>query len=127
MHACCLKHYFSVKSFFKEIRERFSQSTLEDNDTKKSPAKSRITKRRSSLESGGDSGTGVNVGGNSCKSSGSGDDSRDHDGTSLRRHKSLDGGHDNNLQKNEGDDKEKDKKDPRLERRIRNRVSLLFI
>ncbi|XP_053980893.1 regulator of nonsense transcripts 3A [Hylaeus volcanicus] len=62
---------------------------------------SKVTKRRSSLESGGDGGTG--------------------DGSCLRRHKSLDGGDQNNLQKVENEDKEKDKKDPRLERRIRNK------
>ncbi|XP_015438488.1 PREDICTED: regulator of nonsense transcripts 3A [Dufourea novaeangliae] len=62
---------------------------------------SKVTKRRSSLESGGDGGIG--------------------DGSCLRRHKSLDGGDQNNLQKAENEDKEKDKKDPRLERRIRNK------
>lgn len=62
---------------------------------------SKLTKRRSSLESGGDGGTG--------------------DGSCLRRHKSLDGGDQNNLQKAENEEKEKDKKDPRLERRIRNK------
>ncbi|OXU30196.1 hypothetical protein TSAR_008933, partial [Trichomalopsis sarcophagae] len=111
----------SIDNKLQEICERLSQSTLETNDTKKSPVKSRIAKRRSSLESGGDNGTGVNVGGSGGKGSGSGDDSRDHDGACLRRHKSLDGGNDNNLQKNGGDEKEKDKKDPRLERRIRNK------
>jgi len=57
-------------------------------------------KRRNSLESGGEGGAG--------------------DGSCLRRHKSLDGDGESNLQKNE--EKEKDKKDPRLERRIRNKV-----
>lgn len=116
----------TVVFYFAEICDRLYQPTLEDSDTKKSPAKSRIAKRRSSLESGGDSGTGVKVGGSGGKGSGSGDDSRDHDGACLRRHKSLDGGNDNNLQKNGSDDKEKDKKDPRLERRIRNKVILLL-
>lgn len=60
-------------------------------------------KRRSSLESGGEGGTG--------------------DGSCLRRHKSLDGGGQSNLQKSESEEKEKDKKDPRMERRIRNKVS----
>ncbi|XP_031830941.1 UPF3 regulator of nonsense mediated mRNA decay [Nomia melanderi] len=69
-----------------------------DSDEKKD---SKVTKRRSSLESGGDGGTG--------------------DGNCLRRHKSLDGGDQNNLQKTEIEEKEKDKKDPRLERRIRNK------
>lgn len=62
---------------------------------------SKLVKRRSSLESGGEGGTG--------------------DGNCLRRHKSLDGGDQCNLQKTENEDKEKDKKDPRLERRIRNK------
>lgn len=50
------------------------------------------------------------------------------DGNCLRRHKSLDGGGggegggQSDLQKSESDEKEKDKKDPRLERRIRNKV-----
>ncbi|XP_066603707.1 regulator of nonsense transcripts 3A-like isoform X2 [Prorops nasuta] len=61
----------------------------------------KVVKRRSSLESCGEGGTG--------------------DGNCLRRHKSLDGGEQNNLQKSENEDKEKDKKDPRLERRIRNK------
>ncbi|KAI4480330.1 hypothetical protein M0804_010328 [Polistes exclamans] len=62
---------------------------------------SKVVKRRSSLESGSDGGTGDN----NC----------------LRRHKSLDGDGQSNLQKSESEDKEKDKKDPRLERRIRNK------
>lgn len=74
-----------------------------DSDEKKD---SKVTKRRSSLESGGDGGTG--------------------DGNCLRRHKSLDGGDQNNLQKTEIEEKEKDKKDPRLERRIRNKVYISF-
>ncbi|XP_076282245.1 UPF3 regulator of nonsense mediated mRNA decay [Lasioglossum baleicum] len=74
-----------------------------ENDDEDSNEKqdSKVTKRRSSLESGGDGGTG--------------------DGSCLRRHKSLDGGDQNNLQKAENEEKEKDKKDPRLERRIRNK------
>lgn len=63
-----------------------------------------LVKRRSSLESGGEGGGG--------------------DGACLRRHKSLDGEDQGNLQKNVRDEKEKNKKDPRLERRIRNKVSL---
>lgn len=62
---------------------------------------SKIMKRRNSLESGSEGGTG--------------------DSNCLRRHKSLDGGGQSNLQKNENEEKEKDKKDPRLERRIRNK------
>lgn len=69
-----------------------------ESDEKK---ESKVVKRRSSLESGGEGGTG--------------------DGNCLRRHKSLDGGGQSNLQKSENEDKEKDKKDPRLERRIRNK------
>lgn len=64
-------------------------------------------KRRNSLESGSEGGTG--------------------DSNCLRRHKSLDGGGQSNLQKNENEEKEKDKKDPRLERRIRNKVSCLLL
>ncbi|XP_035722865.1 regulator of nonsense transcripts 3A-like [Vespa mandarinia] len=69
-----------------------------ESDEKK---ESKLVKRRSSLESGGEGGTGDN----NC----------------LRRHKSLDGDGQSNLQKSENEDKEKDKKDPRLERRIRNK------
>ncbi|KAF7400734.1 hypothetical protein HZH66_005918 [Vespula vulgaris] len=69
-----------------------------ESDEKK---ESKVVKRRSSLESGGEGGTGDN----NC----------------LRRHKSLDGDGQSNLQKSENEDKEKDKKDPRLERRIRNK------
>lgn len=60
----------------------------------------KIVKRRNSLESGGDSAT--------------------SDNCHLRRHKSLDGGDQDSLQKSDSD-KDKDKKDPRLERRIRNK------
>lgn len=67
---------------------------------------SKLMKRRSSLESGGEGGTG--------------------DSNCLRRHKSLDGGGQSNLQKSESEEKEKDKKDPRLERRIRNKVSSII-
>ena len=70
--------------------------------TMKSEKQSKVVKRRSSLESGGEGGGG--------------------DGACLRRHKSLDGGDRSNLQKHERAGKEKDKKDPRLERRIRNKV-----
>lgn len=73
-----------------------------ENDDSQEKKDSKVTKRRSSLESGGEGGTG--------------------DGNYLRRHKSLDGGDQNNLQKTENEEKEKDKKDPRLERRIRNKV-----
>ncbi|XP_018399054.1 PREDICTED: regulator of nonsense transcripts 3A-like isoform X2 [Cyphomyrmex costatus] len=62
---------------------------------------SKVVKRRNSLESGGEGGAG--------------------DGNCLRRHKSLDGGDQSNLQKNDNEEKEKDKKDPRMERRIRNK------
>ncbi|KAL6265178.1 hypothetical protein P5V15_005263 [Pogonomyrmex californicus] len=62
---------------------------------------SKIVKRRNSLESCGEGGAG--------------------DGNCLRRHKSLDGGGQSNFQKNNNEEKEKNKKDPRLERRIRNK------
>jgi len=62
---------------------------------------SKVVKRRNSLESSGEGGAG--------------------DSNCLRRHKSLDGGGQSNLQKNDNEEKEKDKKDPRLERRIRNK------
>ena len=71
-------------------------------ETTESKKEAKIVKRRSSLGSGGEGGGG--------------------DGSCLRRHKSLDGGDQSNLKKEERDDKEKDKKDPRLERRIRNKV-----
>ncbi|KAK0078642.1 hypothetical protein PV325_002248 [Microctonus aethiopoides] len=81
------------------VKESIDFSGGGDNNAMKKSSK--IVKRRSSLESGGEGGGG--------------------DTTRLRRHKSLDGGDQDNLQKNETDDKEKDKKDPRLERRIRNK------
>nr|XP_033340950.1 regulator of nonsense transcripts 3A [Megalopta genalis] len=98
-----------TKSVVNEINKDIEKSksteyiNKEENDDGDSNEKqdSKITKRRSSLESGGDGGTG--------------------DGNCLRRHKSLDGGDQNNLQKAENEEKEKDKKDPRLERRIRNK------
>ncbi|KAK9294876.1 hypothetical protein QLX08_010629 [Tetragonisca angustula] len=80
--------------------EDINKNTNEDDESEEKKD-SKVTKRRSSLESGGEGGTG--------------------DGNCLRRHKSLDGGDQNNLQKTENEDKEKDKKDPRLERRIRNK------
>ncbi|KAL6449333.1 hypothetical protein ACFW04_000740 [Cataglyphis niger] len=81
--------------------ERNSLSNPDANDEDESEEKeSKVMKRRNSLESGGEGGAG--------------------DGSCLRRHKSLDGDGESNLQKNE--EKEKDKKDPRLERRIRNKV-----
>ncbi|CAK9811219.1 Regulator of nonsense transcripts 3A [Anthophora quadrimaculata] len=80
--------------------ENINKEGNEENESEEKKD-SKITKRRSSLESGGEGGTG--------------------DGNCLRRHKSLDGGEQNNLQKTESEDKEKDKKDPRLERRIRNK------
>lgn len=77
------------------------------NDAEVSEEKeSKVLKRRSSLESGGEGGTG--------------------DASCLRRHKSLDGGGQSNL-KNENEEKEKDKKDPRLERRIRNKVNCVLV
>ncbi|KAL6449332.1 hypothetical protein ACFW04_000740 [Cataglyphis niger] len=80
--------------------ERNSLSNPDANDEDESEEKeSKVMKRRNSLESGGEGGAG--------------------DGSCLRRHKSLDGDGESNLQKNE--EKEKDKKDPRLERRIRNK------
>ncbi|XP_008544707.1 regulator of nonsense transcripts 3A [Microplitis demolitor] len=78
--------------------------SIKTEETNKSEIKVRnvkVPKRRSSLESGGDGGGG--------------------DGAFLRRHKSLDGGEEDNLRKNEHEYKDKDKKDPRLERRIRNK------
>ncbi|XP_012231607.1 regulator of nonsense transcripts 3B isoform X1 [Linepithema humile] len=71
------------------------------NEDDECEEKSKVVKRRSSLESSGEGGAG--------------------DGSCLRRHKSLDGGGPSNLQKNEIEEKEKDKKDPRMERRIRNK------
>lgn len=62
-------------------------------------------KRRSSLESAGDV--------------------IDNDSVNLRRHKSLDGDdEDNNLQKNQDYCKNKNKKESKTERRIRNKVNL---
>ncbi|XP_046468712.1 regulator of nonsense transcripts 3A [Neodiprion pinetum] len=61
----------------------------------------KVMKRRSSLESGGEGSGG--------------------DGATLRRHKSLDGGDQCSLKKDGKNDKEKSKKDPRQERRIRNK------
>lgn len=62
----------------------------------------KIVKRRNSLESVSDGGAG--------------------DGAFLRRHKSLDGTGKGNFRKSDGEDKDF-KKDPRRERRIRNKVS----
>ncbi|XP_012262251.2 regulator of nonsense transcripts 3B [Athalia rosae] len=61
----------------------------------------KLMKRRNSLESGGEGGGG--------------------DGATLRRHKSLDGGERCGFKKDRNHDKEKSKKDPRQERRIRNK------
>ncbi|CAD6234120.1 GSCOCG00007572001-RA-CDS [Cotesia congregata] len=80
------------------------EETFKIESVKKSFSKAykmKVVKRRSSLESGGGGGGG--------------------DGAFLRRHKSLDGGEEDNLQKNDSDYKGKSKKDPRLERRIRNK------
>ncbi|XP_014473298.1 PREDICTED: regulator of nonsense transcripts 3A isoform X2 [Dinoponera quadriceps] len=87
----------------REAAERGNSVDNADMNEDESEAKmeSKVVKRRSSLESGGEGGTG--------------------DGNCLRRHKSLDGGGQSNLQKSESEEKEKDKKDPRLERRIRNK------
>lgn len=74
------------------------EKSYEEPNAKKD---SKPAKRRSSLESGGEGGAG--------------------DGGCLRRHKSLDGADQTNLQKSDIEGKEKDKKDPRLERRIRNK------
>lgn len=63
----------------------------------------KMAQRRSSLESGAEGGGA-------------------EDGGRLRRHKSLDGGEQENLRRNENHYKTKNKKDPRLERRIRNKV-----
>ncbi|XP_011138081.1 regulator of nonsense transcripts 3A isoform X3 [Harpegnathos saltator] len=88
----------------RDIAERgnsVDNADANEDDGSESKMESKVVKRRSSLESGGEGGTG--------------------DGNCLRRHKSLDGGGQSNLQKNESEEKEKDKKDPRLERRIRNK------
>ncbi|XP_074111032.1 UPF3 regulator of nonsense mediated mRNA decay [Cotesia typhae] len=80
------------------------EEVIKNDSAKKSVSKAykmKVVKRRSSLESGGGGGGG--------------------DGAFLRRHKSLDGGEEDNLQKNDSDYKGKSKKDPRLERRIRNK------
>lgn len=92
-----------IKTFegHKDIEKSKSHENINKKDESEDKKDSKFTKRRSSLESGGEGGTG--------------------DGNCLRRHKSLDGGDQNNLQKTEIEDKEKDKKDPRLERRIRNK------
>ncbi|XP_017876681.1 regulator of nonsense transcripts 3A isoform X2 [Ceratina calcarata] len=92
-----------IKTFesHKDIEKSKSHENINKKDESEDKKDSKFTKRRSSLESGGEGGTG--------------------DGNCLRRHKSLDGGNQNNLQKTEIEDKEKDKKDPRLERRIRNK------
>lgn len=75
---------------------------FDDRDCPISKKNEKIVLRRSSLESGADGGGG--------------------DGARLRRHKSLDGGEQDNLRKHESNYKTKNKKDPRLERRIRNKV-----
>uniref|UniRef100_A0A0C9PZX1 UPF3A protein n=1 Tax=Fopius arisanus TaxID=64838 RepID=A0A0C9PZX1_9HYME len=74
---------------------------MDDSDTSAVKKTLKLSRRRSSLESGGDAGGG--------------------DGAQLRRHKSLDGDNQSNLQKNSHDEKHKDKKDSRKERRIRNK------
>lgn len=78
-----------------------SQSAGANEDDECEEKESKVVKRRSSLESSGEGGAG--------------------DGSCLRRHKSLDGGDQSDLQKIESEEKEKDKKDPRTERRIRNK------
>lgn len=78
---------------------------FKDNLDEDTSNKIKINKRRSSLESGGENGGG--------------------DGGHLRRHKSLDGGDDGDLQKNQHDDKDKTRKDKRKERRIRNKVFIV--
>lgn len=85
--------------------ERSKSNEHVNQEHKRNP---KLFKRRSSLESGGGSDGG-----------GTGD------GNHLRRHKSLDGADQSKLQKLEIEDKDKDKKDPRLERRIRNKVNYL--
>lgn len=86
------------------------EEVIKNDSAKKSVSKAykmKVVKRRSSLESGGGGGGG--------------------DGAFLRRHKSLDGGEEDNLQKNDSDYKGKSKKDPRLERRIRNKVIIKLL
>ncbi|XP_058801801.1 regulator of nonsense transcripts 3A isoform X2 [Phymastichus coffea] len=106
----------STNDKLEEVYEQLSQVNIEEKSTKlnKSNGTKLIVKRRSSLESGGGTGSGSKSTENNESNNVSGSDS-------LRRHKSLDGGDDNNLQKNESDEKDKDKKDPRVERRIRNK------
>ena len=77
---------------------------IEFDDTERAMKKNRkIVLRRSSLESGAEAGGG--------------------DAGRLRRHKSLDGGDEDNFRQKEIRYKDKDKKDPRMERRIRNKVN----
>ncbi|XP_011861506.1 PREDICTED: regulator of nonsense transcripts 3A [Vollenhovia emeryi] len=92
----------AVQSCQDSVEEGNGSVNADVNDEDDSEDKeSKVVKRRNSLESSGEGGAG--------------------DGNCLRRHKSLDGGGQSNLQKNDNEEKEKDKKDPRLERRIRNK------
>ncbi|XP_071628664.1 uncharacterized protein Upf3 isoform X2 [Temnothorax longispinosus] len=92
----------AVQNYQDSVEEGNGSVSADVNDEDDSEDKeSKVVKRRNSLESSGEGGAG--------------------DGNCLRRHKSLDGGGQSNLQKNDNEEKEKDKKDPRLERRIRNK------
>ncbi|KAL0103417.1 hypothetical protein PUN28_017587 [Cardiocondyla obscurior] len=92
----------AVQNCQDNVEEANGSVSTDPNDEDDSEDKeSKVVKRRNSFESNGEGGSG--------------------DGNCLRRHKSLDGGGQSNLQKNDGEEKEKDKKDPRLERRIRNK------
>ncbi|XP_011708076.1 PREDICTED: regulator of nonsense transcripts 3B [Wasmannia auropunctata] len=93
----------TVQNYRDSVEEGNGSVNADVNDEDDSEDKeSKVVKRRNSLESGGEGGAG--------------------DGNCLRRHKSLDGGGQSNLQKNDSEEKEKlDKKDPRTERRIRNK------
>ncbi|KAL7298544.1 hypothetical protein TKK_0008320 [Trichogramma kaykai] len=96
-----------------KIKQSMSDSDKDEKSIEN--ASHRISKRRSSLESGGDSCS-------SLKSSSSGNAKDNSSEDRLRRHKSLDGSNKGNLQKTEVEgDGDKEKKDPRLERRIRNK------
>lgn len=117
----CSVHHFA------EVCQRLSQADkIEEkfckNPSKPSPNKS-LVRRRSSLESGADKNSA-----SGSKTSASSGSSNKKATECLRRHKSLDGdGDDSNLQKSESDEKDKDKKtDPRVERRIRNKVFFLL-
>ncbi|XP_043285104.1 regulator of nonsense transcripts 3A [Venturia canescens] len=91
------------QDFDGETRSKFHESdSIEDDECTVMKKHAKIAQRRSSLESGAEGGGG-------------------DDGNRLRRHKSLDGGEHENSRRNDNHYKTKNKKDPRLERRIRNK------